>query len=106
MNEMRALIILDPEKAKKQILGVFEKCDAHFGNTAKELGVTYRTLYRWVETLNVTSVIEKIRKKKADVIAEMRRENGALGGRPPKAKKAATKKVAKKGSKKRAKRAA
>lgn len=64
-HEIQALIQIQPEKAKTKIKDALKQNGVHLGNTAKFLGCSYNTFLRWVEQLELSETIEKMKDKAA-----------------------------------------
>lgn len=59
---LTALMVTDPEEAKRTILAAYKDEGAHAGNAATSLGVSRVTFERWVVRLGIRDEIEKILK--------------------------------------------
>lgn len=51
---------LEPEKARRELIGLFEKHSGRMTQVAAELGVKYDTVYRWVTLFDVEKKVDAI----------------------------------------------
>lgn len=75
-HEIFALIIADPPRASKIILGSLKENGMHKGQTAEALGCTHGTLLRWIAKLELSDQIDRM-VEKADT--QGWRHNGRTG---------------------------
>lgn len=61
--EFAATVRFQPDKARDCVLEKFREAGANLKETAKLFGVSYRTMHRWIETLDVQDRLEKLRAK-------------------------------------------
>lgn len=78
-HQVNALIIVDPEEAKKIIVSTLTKSKMHMADAAELLGCDYVTLLRWINRLKMKPTVEKMRR----VAKKEGRHHGRKGGRPP-----------------------
>lgn len=62
-TKMAALIVVDPERAAREILAAFKSCGASAEDAAKRYGVTRRQFDRWVKRLGIEAQIAELRDK-------------------------------------------
>lgn len=62
-SELSLRVRLHPKEAAKQILDGFRRADGQTVRAAELLGVTDRTLDRWVARLGLRHQVEEIRRK-------------------------------------------
>ncbi len=82
MQKIRALIEVDPARAKEAIRQAFRKAKASRADAAAELGAGRAAFARWVERLGMGPELERLE-------AKAKKEGWhhgrySLGGRPPK----------------------
>lgn len=62
-REISFEIATDPASAKKRIAKLIEKHDGDLYAVADDLGVTYRTLHRYLTKLEIRPRLERVRKR-------------------------------------------
>ncbi len=77
-QQMRALITVEPGKAKEKILAALKTSKVHMATAAAALGCTHGTLLRWIADLELTRAVEQMKGK---AIKEGW-HHGRKGGRP------------------------
>lgn len=65
MNELWATFVLDPEAAKGRIIAAYQQTNGNAVKAAEVLGVTHRTLMRWVKRMSLEADIEHVRVARA-----------------------------------------
>lgn len=65
-TQFRALVSRDPDEARKTILRAYRSQGACLRDAAEELGITERTLHRWVQELKMRSELETLRNQALD----------------------------------------
>lgn len=73
-QQVGALVRIDPSKAKSMILKALRSARGVVASAAKELSVGERSLFRWIETLDLTAEVQAIKQKHGVPLH---------GGRPP-----------------------
>jgi hypothetical protein len=97
--EMTALIVIDPDEAKKRILAAYRSAGASLREAATYLAEeggkppTERTLHRWVDKLGLRGEMDEITKRahKEGWLNEARRPEGLVTAEPKPSKKRARK---------------
>ncbi len=79
-QEMTALIQVEPQEAKEQILAAYKKAKCSIHGAAEVLGCGERTVYRWMEMLNLTGAFAKM--KQQALKEGWHHKNSRQGGRP------------------------
>lgn len=80
ITRIRALVVVDPEAARKELLAAFQEAKASRRDAAKLLGCDEDTFARWADMLGARAEL--------DVIEERAKEQGwhhgrnRMGGRP------------------------
>lgn len=59
-HKIRALIEVDPAKAKAMILEAFEKAKCHYARAAKILGCETHSVTRWADQLGIREKLQKL----------------------------------------------
>ena len=60
VTQIGALIVLDPDEARRRILAAIDVAQGHRGKAAAALGGTQRNLYRWIATLRAWPAIDAL----------------------------------------------
>jgi transcriptional regulator with GAF, ATPase, and Fis domain len=64
MTKIGALIVTDPERAKAEIIEVLRNAKGDRDKAAQALGLnTPRSLYRWIERLEMWAAVDKLAKE-------------------------------------------
>lgn len=61
--ELGRLVRQDPEEASRRIVAALRSCRGNIRATSRVLNVSLRTTWRWIERLDLTPKVMKIRKK-------------------------------------------
>lgn len=79
------LVHLEPKEAKERILAAYREVGGLAEPAAMNLGVTKRTLNRWIALLNLRNSVDRIRKKLGESDGLGRNSKGSFrdGRRPP-----------------------
>ncbi len=60
-HQMRSLIDVDPDRARREILAAVRKAKMHMGEAAKALECRQQTLLSWVRALDLEQEIDEMR---------------------------------------------
>lgn len=78
MHKMAAMIMVDPAKARREILVAFRNAGASRGDAAVNLGATRNTFARWVEALGLVDELAEVEAR----AVKQGWHHGRVGGRP------------------------
>jgi transposase len=79
--ELRRQVFDEPHVAKSTILALYVKNGLLWRAVAKEVGVSYETIWRWVKRLDLQAQVFKLQRKHVDVIKARLSEYGTKGGK-------------------------
>lgn len=60
LSNFGALIVVDPEEAKRRILRAFEESEGSRSGAAQAMDVPERTLYHWISKLQMEADIDRV----------------------------------------------
>jgi len=61
--KLRALMLVDPASAKAQVVAALEASAGNLPSAAEALGISHRTMSRWVVELGLERRVERLRAK-------------------------------------------
>lgn len=78
VHQMRYMILVEPEKAKREIIRALRKTGMHRAQAAAELGCAHSTFLKWIEQLKMADEIEALE----ETSIRNGWHHGSVGGRP------------------------